>query len=872
MKTKIISGVIFLCLISMVVFYKTYQGDRKYRILKNPQPIDLNRKFGEKKEFKKQRKHWIENMHRTAPGVDWRVMDRKTRYEKNITKLSKRNAMFAKKQLHRQGTVEQFANGMLGGSWIEKGSSNLSGRMHTTEVDFENNLIYAGSAGGNVWVTDLEGKSWHSINDYLQLDDINMVRRIPHNDGFRLIVVSMDRVAYTDNDGLTWNYGSGYGGYIIQGVMANDAQNSVFLLTDEWSNEDSRNVTNIYISNNLGKSFSKAGTFYDSGAYYYHIWTSRYENTKVFVLKKDELYTLSNKSSLEFVSKVNVNFPTQFIENVSITGSKDASYIYITYFVQGKSMIYRSADSGKTWSKQGTLEDGIFTKRSFCCSLENPDLVYLGGIDAHRSTTGGTEWDAINSWGQYYGDPETKLHADIPEIIPFINNEGKEVLYFSTDGGLYVSKDDGQTVKNISLDGLRISQYYSTYSYRKDDTDFIYAGSQDQGFQRSTWETGGLVEFEQLITGDYGQLVSGDGGVSLWGNYPGFVFYCPDITRSNDSYWWDFAGFYNHLWMPPMCQHPTDPRKVYVGAGTSTSGSHLWCLTFFNNSFYVEEGDYNFSNAQITAIGYAPRDINYLYVLTEGGKFYTSSDNGKSWTRTSSFTGPEGHYFYGASIVGSPTVKGRVYIAGSGYSNPSVYVSDDYGETFRPMSEGLPSTLVFDIDINPEGDLLFAATEVGPYAYLDSLDKWVDIAGIYAPDQTYWTVEYIPHLKTARFGTYGRGIWDFNVENWNTAIEQEKNSQIPRDYHLSNYPNPFNSDTRISYSIPNSGWIELTIYNSMGQKIRTLINEYKTSGNHTISWDGRDENGQIVASGMYLSQLKSQSDNSLHTNKMMFVK
>jgi flagellar hook assembly protein FlgD len=54
--------------------------------------------------------------------------------------------------------------------------------------------------------------------------------------------------------------------------------------------------------------------------------------------------------------------------------------------------------------------------------------------------------------------------------------------------------------------------------------------------------------------------------------------------------------------------------------------------------------------------------------------------------------------------------------------------------------------------------------------------------------------------------------------------------------------------------------------------MRTLINEYKTSGTYEISWDGRDESGNLVGSGMYLYQLKSRDDNVLSTKKMLLMK
>lgn len=855
----------------MILLFNNVNKTSKNTI-KNPRPIDLQNRFGSKKEYKQIRRDWIKNMHRAAPGVDWQAMDRQIRDKKNTAKLSKRRSLLAKNQLDQQRATEHFANGITG-SWIEKGSNNMSGRMHTVDVDFENNLIYAGSAGGNIWVSDLNGKGWRSINDFIQFDDILLVRRFPYNDGYRVIVVCSNRAAYTDNDGLTWELSDSLQvfksrGYIYEGVIANDDSNSIFLLADE-----SYKSTAIYQSTDLGQTFVKKYTFNNSNAFKCHIWTSQYENSNVYLIKQDTLYSFSNSSPLTKISTVDVQFDISSIENVAICGSKDATYLYLSYFVNGMSIIYRSTDGGLTWELRESVQDGIFTKRSFCCSQKNPENVYLGGLDAFRSWKGGNDWERINSWGQYYEDPKIKLHADIPEVISLLDNGGNEIIFISTDGGTYISTDDGWTVKNISLEGLRISQYYSTYTYRKSDTDFIYAGSQDQGIQRSTWETGGVIDFEQLLSGDYGHLVSGDGGVSLWGNYPGFVLYFPNITRSGNSYWWDFAELHNWLWMPPMCEHPTNSNEVYVGAGTSTSGSHLWHLKYSNELVTGIEGSFDFSDGNewntISAIGYSSLENNYLYVLTTEGQFYSSSDNGTSWSEAS-FNGPSGHYFYGSSIVCSPTVNGRVYIAGSGYSNPPVYISNDYGQTFSPMSDSLPATLVYDIDINPEGNVLFAATEVGPYAFVHSLNRWEDIAGVYAPDQTYWSVEYVPHLQTARFATYGRGIWDFNVESISSIDHQT--AQVPDGYHLSNYPNPFNAQTRINYKIPSSDWVELTIYNSLGQTIRTLVSKHQTKGSYSITWDGRIDNGDRVSSGMYMYQLKTKNSNTMLTEKMLMIK
>jgi len=164
-------------------------------------------------------------------------------------------------------------------------------------------------------------------------------------------------------------------------------------------------------------------------------------------------------------------------------------------------------------------------------------------------------------------------------------------------------------------------------------------------------------------------------------------------------------------------------------------------------------------------MGYSPIDSSYRYVLTENGKFYYSSDNGQNWQMNLSFTGPGSHYFYGSTIWASPQQLGKVYIGGSGYSNSPVYVSYNHGETFVELNNGLPNTLVFQLAGTPDDIIIFAATEIGPYGYYENENEWFLLSGISAPDQTYWSVDYIPEINTARFATYGRGIWDFVIDD-----------------------------------------------------------------------------------------------------------
>jgi uncharacterized repeat protein (TIGR02543 family) len=91
-----------------------------------------------------------------------------------------------------------------------------------------------------------------------------------------------------------------------------------------------------------------------------------------------------------------------------------------------------------------------------------------------------------------------------------------------------------------------------------------------------------------------------------------------------------------------------------------------------------------------------------------------------------------------------------------------------------------------------------------------------------------------------------------------TAVDDKKMVDIPTIYQLSqNYPNPFNPSTAIKYQIPKEGNVTIEIYNNMGQKLRTLIDEFKKEGSYEAIWDGRKDNGETVGSGLYLYMMRS---------------
>lgn len=104
------------------------------------------------------------------------------------------------------------------------------------------------------------------------------------------------------------------------------------------------------------------------------------------------------------------------------------------------------------------------------------------------------------------------------------------------------------------------------------------------------------------------------------------------------------------------------------------------------------------------------------------------------------------------------------------------------------------------------------------------------------------------------------------IENFEGSL-----SGVPKIYALSqNYPNPFNPVTEIRYQIPNPGKISLIIYNILGQQVKSLINTSQPAGYYTIRWNGRDDAGINVASGVYFYRIRA--GNFVQTKKMMFIK
>jgi len=105
-----------------------------------------------------------------------------------------------------------------------------------------------------------------------------------------------------------------------------------------------------------------------------------------------------------------------------------------------------------------------------------------------------------------------------------------------------------------------------------------------------------------------------------------------------------------------------------------------------------------------------------------------------------------------------------------------------------------------------------------------------------------------------------------------TSIEDQKDISKPSTAYLfQNYPNPFNSKTIISYQLPAKADVSLKIFNILGREVRTLVNKKQSKGSHSVVWDGKNELGEYVGSGIYFYRLEAGNDFS-QTKKLLILR
>lgn len=269
---------------------------------------------------------------------------------------------------------------------------------------------------------------------------------------------------------------------------------------------------------------------------------------------------------------------------------------------------------------------------------------------------------------------------------------------------------------------------------------------------------------------------------------------------------------------------------AFNGIYRSTNKGSSWTQTSLNNK-------------QILAMISVDNNL-YAGVAHEG--IYLSSNSGSNWSKTSfpgdawSFTKTDNTIFAGAFYGGvylsanNGTSWSQVALAGTtvysmaSYQNSvfagtyqsGIYLSENKGSTWREINQGLPASIIVKSILIKDGTV-FAGTD--------------------------------------------QGVWRRSLSEI-TAVEKN-NSEVPAKFNLQqNYPNPFNPATTIEYSLPKSGQVILKVLDVSGREITTLVNEYKSAGNHTVNYT----TASSLSSGVYFYQVSAGG--MIQTKKMLLMK
>lgn len=785
---------------------------------KLPTDVKLDMEDGKLKEVKKE---YFAKLHQGAPDLDWRAIEDETALTKHLIKSKLRT-----QSSYNRNDVEELADGNLSGTWIERGSDNQSGSVFDVRYRQTTDELYLISAGGSLFKGKRDGSQWDVLQQDLRFANRFLFLTQTEDIENRIISAIGGKPYYSDDEGATWTKATGLSGSsgwnFKNAVQLENENKSIYTLHRSANWQDIQ----LVVTNDRGESYQVIHTFSTSDMNNVAM-TKPHHSDEVLVIEQftadmSKLYSLNQTDNQ--LEEINMEVPFGFGSNER--ANLIANYLndeQVLYSYNSDNIVYKSIDNGISWTEQGEIPIRPWEVAMYNSKV-NSNILFTGGVNAYRSADGGATWDLINEWYEYYDNVESALHADIMSYGEFETAEGQNFLTISNHGGLSISYDQCVTKINIGLKGLNVSQYYDVSTQPGFD-DYVFAGAQDQGFQRGflNGESEDAASLDQVISGDYGHTVFTENGGNLWTVYPGgWITYYDNPSSSGYRHSYDLESNNESVWIPPLMSHPDQSEDiVYLAGGSADGGDGRFIIELKATISGIEATnlphDFSNSGGNISAMAVSPFDSDIWYAATDNGRIYKSIDGAQSF-EPKDFDGPGAHYLYGADIMPSNIDENTIYVAGSGYSYPGVLKSTDGGETFNTMTFGLPQTTIFNLATNEDESLIFAATEAGPYVYVQANSQWYDMSGLAAPNQTYWSVEYLVNSNVVRFGTYGRGIWDFKIETMVTNTQAVTNAM-----KINTFPNP--TTDILNLENPSVTELKYLISNQLGQVVKngTLI-------------------------------------------------
>jgi Tol biopolymer transport system component len=314
-----------------------------------------------------------------------------------------------------------------------------------------------------------------------------------------------------------------------------------------------------------------------------------------------------------------------------------------------------------------------------------------------------------------------------------------------------------------------------------------------------------------------------------------------------------------------------------------------------NAQFSIESVNISTGEHRFIAEGQWPswsRDGRYLCYANFDHRIYTdesSADHNNALTILDTETGEKHFLTDGSQYCGvSEITPDNSAVIATLISGPG-----EYQLVRIPFEGGEPEQLtigdnlftghdeyVTDIDISPDGEWIaytFGSNETAELSFLSLItgETFKMLPDVSDTEISGGYGRFSPDGKkicyTLRGMNYGDGqniyIKDIDLDSY-MEVNVEENSES--FVLLNNYPNPFNPVTTIEFTIPEAGFAELSVYNIAGQKVRELVSSEMTAGIHSAVWDGRDQQGNPVSSGVFISRLRTRDN--VFSNRMILVR
>jgi immune inhibitor A len=330
---------------------------------------------------------------------------------------------------------------------------------------------------------------------------------------------------------------------------------------------------------------------------------------------------------------------------------------------------------------------------------------------------------------------------------------------------------------------------------------------------------------------------------------------------------------------------------VHAGPGAELTGdtsdvwSHKWSVPYpwtaadgVNVRDYTIQPEYWYSAYDMTCGVYC-HELGHVFGLPDlYDTDYTSYGVGE-WSLMASGS-------WNGSLGASPAHPDAWCLARLGYVTPTVVSSNTSGASVPAIQDSAKAYKLWTSG-SPANEYFLAANrqQTGYDSALPSSGLLIwhvdESIADYGANDDEW---YPGHTSSGHFKValeQADGLWElestipFGYVDYSgdpyPGSSEEYHASTPSAYDLGqNYPNPFNPGTRIEYSVPRDGHVTLTVYNVLGERVRTLVDRKNQMGIHKVSWDGTDDEGTPVANGIYFYQLKAET--FVNTNKMVLLK